>query len=1356
MLLRGSGNKSTRGQSSNRSRGARGRGSTSRGASSSSSPALPISNNTNAFEQERLKNATKREQLRQITNGTTSAPRGAKGSLTGPPSNKQVKFAGVEAPKPPGNALDDSRALPKMNPFALQTSTSSMPALNGTALNPFNAPFKPTTNPFAPSGLPQANAFGAPSQPSSNPFNTNNSASFPGTPPKNVLGPSSTPLGSGFGAPSGIGQSNPFVATSLRNNGASNIFSAPSSSSSIQFGTPSANSLASDAIKSPTPQLPKLSGLSMTAHKPSPLAEKMAEVLRKEGIIKPSSPTQNLGDPKHKSAVESFWQQTKTYRNKVRASLIRSGYLDDPDKPKKLSEAIDFKGTCEDMCPEFEKITRIVEHDVQNAEKERAPDGSLWPSPAKMVKALARSAAGQDAPLPMDVRSPAALKRTLDYLIHTVLGDETELPSVHGFLWDRTRAIRRDFVFQSSMSPAELHDQVYCLERITRFHVIALHHMSKDGIVAEDFSEQQEVEQLGKALLSLIHAYEDCQAQGISCENESEFRAYYVLFNSHNSGILETVQDWGWRFWGGSEEIKIAVSLVETLQNTWDTRGPLKPHSATDVALNAYSRFFSIVQNPKVSYTMACFAEVYFNSVRKSVLKTILVAYRKQRDQTKDWTLRRLNAYLHFDNESEIIAFGEAYGLQFDDIDGEQYLSLDSDDQMVDPFPPLKQPHSYCLVEKKRGNHSLPEVIDATLYDTTPLSVEDAHVPESPFVVDNYQAVDAPELAVSKEEIGSSSRIEHDRNASSDVDESLLGTKNENEQTSAQQIESTPKPLFNWNPAPKSFDELFGKPATTVTQPSVPEAGLESHFPVSSTVLSQPLPSTLQPITSEQVRTEESARELPSAVPLPSQSSKGVAGGFPLSGSFNSESSKTSDAQQGQSTKVFQFPSIKSNKLEPPGIPNLLGSLQNEAIPQVSPFASLSGKPSPTTVSGSPETGLFDKKQTDTPEAVPEQKSNSLIGTELDQVDLSSGMRSFSNWVALGDDGLIDQFTSYMIKDILEETYLAFVEQVERKRAKKAERQARKEADLFRYRSLATKYGHLWRENAHHRWLRRKGREARQARREMAESLKASKAAESNNLVEGFRQSARNSQRDAIENGSSIYGSSYSPPYAGNDAHIVADNGKRKVVQNMQNTPSSTSSPDSPGRSHKRVKSNNAMRRSLLSDPSYLTGGSRIHLLPNYTWSDENRRQISGVQTNYFRLKARGITTLPDGTPLATSVAREILPKQRSFDNLRFSESPSEREQQAATDSITSRTPEIGRLWIDLERGAEMQKLKENAKAHFAEVVEPKDLNYKRSFADADEEELFAKAKRIREQMDEGARWYRTEIERETRSTSRS
>jgi hypothetical protein len=62
----------------------------------------------------------------------------------------------------------------------------------------------------------------------------------------------------------------------------------------------------------------------------------------------------------------------------------------------------------------------------------------------------------------------------------------------------------------------------------------------------------------------------------------------------------------------------------------------------------------------------------------------------------------------------------------------------------------------------------------------------------------------------------------------------------------------------------------------------------------------------------------------------------------------------------------------------------------------------------------------------------------------------------------------------------------------------------------------------------------------------------------------------------------------------------------------------------------------------------------------------------------------------------------------------------------------------------------DLEALKIKAKAF---VSEEKKSRQKRTFAD-DDEDLFERAKRIREQMDEGAQWYRKEIERDTASRS--
>lgn len=445
----------------------------------------------------------------------------------------------------------------------------------------------------------------------------------------------------------------------------------------------------------------------------------------------PDWPTAQPGDPSQKAVIKSFWDETKEYRAKVRKVLMNNGLIDDPDKPKKLSEAIDFKGTCEEMCPRFEQITRIMEHDVKNAEKEMAFDGSMWPAPDKMIKAYGRSSAGQDAPLPSDIRTPGALRRTLDYLIKDVLGEEHSLPTVHNFLWDRTRSIRRDFTFQqASLTATDYLDEVYCLETIARFHVVALHQMSDPTNTSDDFSEHQEVEQLGRTLLSLIHTYEDCKAQGIQCENEAEFRAYFVVYHARNPAMMEAVQDWGREFWE-SDDIQTATSLVECLHTIWEINGPLKPHSASDIALNMYNRFFDIIQQPEISYTMACFAEIHFTSVRKTALMTILSAYRKQRDQTTDWTLAALNSYLRFDSPDDVEEFVEAHGLNIKDTSGDAYLDFDSGSSLMEPEVKIKQPHSTKLVERKRGQKSLPACIYSNAYATVDNAEDSLFVGES-------------------------------------------------------------------------------------------------------------------------------------------------------------------------------------------------------------------------------------------------------------------------------------------------------------------------------------------------------------------------------------------------------------------------------------------------------------------------------------------------------------------------------------------------------------------------------------------------------------------------------------------------
>ena len=61
--------------------------------------------------------------------------------------------------------------------------------------------------------------------------------------------------------------------------------------------------------------------------------------------------------------------QLKVDRMKERERAIKEGLMADPNQPTKLNQAITPVGTCTSMCPEFERVERIVQKMVDRSEK---------------------------------------------------------------------------------------------------------------------------------------------------------------------------------------------------------------------------------------------------------------------------------------------------------------------------------------------------------------------------------------------------------------------------------------------------------------------------------------------------------------------------------------------------------------------------------------------------------------------------------------------------------------------------------------------------------------------------------------------------------------------------------------------------------------------------------------------------------------------------------------------------------------------------------------------------------------------------------------------------------------------------
>ncbi|KAI0596746.1 SAC3/GANP/Nin1/mts3/eIF-3 p25 family-domain-containing protein [Biscogniauxia sp. FL1348] len=1049
---------------------------------------------------------------------------------TGGPTNTPANAFGQPAPLNPFSHIQPNGQTTAQNTFGNGT-TSVNPFLSGNTSartqsaspafgQPSNAAQKPH-NPFDKSNkaaapnrastdtsAPKQNPFSAPptsNSSSSAPNSKRKVAEFvqPAWPNKPSGGSPMSGAGSSKGPPNGKRKSdNDFQGRSKfsRNSPDPKLASKRSSS-----GPPPPRGTKNTAAWSNLKSSPNDNGRSHD------LAAKIQQQLAKDGIKPPSWPA-NPGSLSQRQAVEALRESHKAYREKARKSLIRAGLIDDPDEKRTLDKALIFRGISEDMCPEWERITRIVELDIKLAEKEVDDNGDLVAKPHLMVKRLARSAAGQDAPLPMDVRSFPTLRKTLDYLIDDLIPSDNLLPLRHNFLWDRTRAIRIDLSVQKySMTSDERKDLIYCLETIARFHVTSLHLLSQEGFAQEDFSEQQEIEQLGKTLMSLKELYDDCAQQGIECQNEAEFRGYYVVFNAHNPEIKEIVQGWGTRLWN-SDGIRTAMCLVESMENSWRVHGPLTPYAPSELALSVASMFFSIVAQPQISYTMACFAEIHFNGVRKSILQVIRKAYSRPRDGPKDITPAFLRDRMHFDTEEEAIDFVQKHGFEFNGEGDQQYLVVNTRQQFAD----ARIPHSFSqtIVERKRCGRSLPDVIHHTVYEDIREASSDVTTEENLLVPETSNASprtsDGPALGSNAQSVNNTPLF------SPPVTASPLENSTENIQK-----HTTPSIFAQpGNTAPSQSTNLFNpttsrslssitnlNPSTRPGDVQVSEATDQpSGYPSAGPIHRPKKGDTKKRVTFDGSAFGDGA---------PSSQTDGAASGLfgflnnkdskndsspaainPNTNLFSGVSSTTSSdtldkngsqqnlfptasasaalgfqypipqppsATAGQplptkeqtDSSVYQKPTVKDGSSSEETLPTDDGSAKSQPgySPLLVPNPLFQGMPPPPVASNvslkTPATSasLPTEKPTPTPEIAPK----------------ADPMGDFTRWFVCADKGLMEDYLEqFMIEQVLKDTWNNFQELEEERQRKEEDEKSWAEARKFREYSLKVTYFYRW------------------------------------------------------------------------------------------------------------------------------------------------------------------------------------------------------------------------------------------------------------------------------------------------------
>ncbi|KAK4228277.1 SAC3/GANP/Nin1/mts3/eIF-3 p25 family-domain-containing protein [Podospora fimiseda] len=884
-------------------------------------------------------------------------------------------------------------------------------------------------------------------------------------------------------------------------------------------------------------------------------ASKLNDHLKKEKIKQPTMPAEP-GNPKKRGDIESTKEAFKKYRTRVYASLRKVEYIDDPEKRRRLEDALPFKGICEGMCPDFERVARIAEYDVKTEEKTQASDGSMWPDPAKMVKKFGRSAAGQDAPLPMDVRSVGALQRSVDYLFKDLLQTENNLPSMHNFLWDRTRAIRKDFTFHSQKSREEMKVMVYIFETITRFHATALHLLSRKGFANDDFDQKQEIEQLGRTILSLMEAYDVCHDSEVPCPNEPEFRAYYLLLNAHDPSITKRIATWGKETWFQSQEMQTAMSLISVMDDIRETKGPLKPRRSPTLSSTAFRTFFTIVENPTVSYTMACIAEVHFTYVRQNILKNFVKGYARHRDAPRTITASDLNKVLRFDTDEEAVEFAELHDFEFTTWvpEGrnpvtEPYLLLNTKKRGV-PSPRVRQAYSGKLVERKRTTESIVDAIYTTIFEKSDgqstQMVEDE--PDSLFVTQTTPS--QPAASFSFPAFGQPPTIPSAVAPSvftQPANTAPAPVSNTTSKTPAFGVQA-PTAVPPTASSTSVFPSTFGLPApkTDTTKSifsSIPQQQIPSLPSVSNTT-TNPLPAfgqslqptaTTQPVESTTPKKDPPPFLFASLTSAQAPPSLPSAGQKPLPSFGNAAPSQAAGSSTapappplfGLGTAAVSKPeqpllSIQTapTSLSAPAVPSVLPS-QPSPAPPAAPNVASASKPVQTTAQSAPPTAIFQfSGQAPLPAASSSQKPSLFSAAPAPPPPPPPAPKrdilgDITKWYVLGDTGLMEQFTENTLYNMLWDVFQVHEKHEAYKKRKAEDDESWRVAREHMAYRLGVKYFYRWRECARRLAQKRILREGKQKMREYREQQIIQKRIEEEARAKAEQDAKRAARRKA-------------------------------------------------------------------------------------------------------------------------------------------------------------------------------------------------------------------------------------------------
>ncbi|VDK81505.1 unnamed protein product [Litomosoides sigmodontis] len=360
-----------------------------------------------------------------------------------------------------------------------------------------------------------------------------------------------------------------------------------------------------------------------------------------------------------------------------RDRLMHKGRLKSID----VDNATVMQGSCPDMCPEKERYMRVVQKRVSTYECH--DDGSI--APELTVKEYSRSAADQEEPLPHELRPADVLQRTMNYLIGKIANHipetDEELAQWYDFMWNRTRAIRKDITQQMMVNETA----VTLIEQCVRLHIFASHRLCELNF--NEFDQKMNTENLSKSLQSLRYLYDDLAKKGIFYASEAEFRSYEIMLNLADSNVFRQALTYRREILEASS-VRLAIRLFTCLQN------------------HNYVRFFRLLKND-ATYLQCCLCHRFFTRMRHQAMYAIS----RSAHIMGKYPVGKFVQLLGFDDRDASLQFLNCYNVHHNnDVDTGEELMHMSKTRLIDPIeePPTK---IHLWIEAKREGYSIPEVL---------------------------------------------------------------------------------------------------------------------------------------------------------------------------------------------------------------------------------------------------------------------------------------------------------------------------------------------------------------------------------------------------------------------------------------------------------------------------------------------------------------------------------------------------------------------------------------------------------------------------------------------------------------------